>query len=410
MLSTNGVVVGQLGSRMHYAVARILSERGYLKDFYTDICSVKGWPKLLRYLPERELPPWMKRLRGRVPSGVPVERVRAFTSFGWEYARRRRSARSKAEMGKAHLWAGKTFCELVLQASPLDGDAIYMFNTAALEALQRAKSSGIRGVVEQTIAPMEVESAVLREEAEQFPGWESASGESGGCEELVAREKAEWEAASVVVCGSDYVREGIRSVGGPWHKCVVIPYGVGHDGEDLGKVRESPRGRRLRVLFVGGVGLRKGIQYLAKAASLLSNTEFEFRAVGGIGLTEHGRRAVANHVELRGPVPRSEVASEFAWADVFAFPSLCEGSATVCYEALRSGLPVIATPNAGSVIRDGIDGFIVPIRDPQAIARKLIRMVDEPGLLERMSRSALGRASDHTVEKYGARLIEALDE
>ncbi|MGC4048696.1 MAG: glycosyltransferase family 4 protein [Paludibaculum sp.] len=242
------------------------------------------------------------------------------------------------------------------------------------------------------------------------PRLEESAGESGGCEELVAREKAEWEAASLVVCGSEYVRDGIRSVGGPWHKCVVVPYGVGRGGERPGTVRESPRARRLRVLFVGGVGLRKGIQYLAKAASLLSDTEFEFRAVGGIGLAEQGRRAVSKYIQLRGPVPRSEVSAEFAWADVFVFPSLCEGSATVCYEALRSGLPVIATPNAGSVVRDGVDGFIVPVRDPQAIARKLIRMVDEPGLLERMSRSALERASEFTVEKYGARLIEALNE
>ena len=49
-----------------------------------------------------------------------------------------------------------------------------------------------------------------------------------------------------------------------------------------------------------------------------------------------------------------------ASADVFVFPSLFEGSAVVTYEALAAGLPSVVTPSAGSVVRDGVEGFIVP--------------------------------------------------
>ncbi|MGJ5813079.1 glycosyltransferase family 4 protein [Paludibaculum fermentans] len=398
-----GITVGQLGSRMHYAVARVLSERNRLKDFYTDICSVRGWPRLLRYLPEERLPRWMNRLRGRVPVGVPVDRVRAFTGFGWEYARRRRAARSKAEMAIVHLWAGRTFCELLLRDKALDGEAIYLFNTAALEALQQAGARNLKGVVEQTIAPLELEMAVLREESRRFAGWEAQSDEAFRGEELVAREKAEWDAASTIVCGSEFVRDGIRSVGGPWQKCVVVPYGVGHD-EPRGRVRAQLAGRPLRVLFVGAVGLRKGVQYLAEAATLLPKSGFEFRAVGGTGFSPEVLRRLGERVTLTGAVPRTQVGEEFAWADVFAFPSLCEGSATVCYEALRAGLPVVTTNNAGSVVRDGVEGFVVPIRDPRALADRLTRFVDDPALLPSASEAALLRAGQFTVEKYGDRL------
>jgi glycosyltransferase involved in cell wall biosynthesis len=102
------------------------------------------------------------------------------------------------------------------------------------------------------------------------------------------------------------------------------------------------------------------------------------------------------------------MAQHYAWADVFLLPSICEGSATACYEALAAGVPVITTENAGSVVRDGIDGFIVPIRDAGAIVERLEMLHRDRELLESMARGALQRASEFTVEKYGDRLIAAL--
>jgi glycosyltransferase involved in cell wall biosynthesis len=66
------------------------------------------------------------------------------------------------------------------------------------------------------------------------------------------------------------------------------------------------------------------------------------------------------------------MADLYAWADVFLLPSICEGSAMVTYEALSWGLPVITTHNAGSIVRDTVDGWLVPIRDSEAIAKKLL--------------------------------------
>ena len=64
-------------------------------------------------------------------------------------------------------------------------------------------------------------------------------------------------------------------------------------------------------------------------------------------------------VDLLGRVGHDDVPARMAAADVFVFPSLFEGSAVVTYEALASGLPSIVTPRAGSVVRDGIEGFLV---------------------------------------------------
>jgi glycosyltransferase involved in cell wall biosynthesis len=102
------------------------------------------------------------------------------------------------------------------------------------------------------------------------------------------------------------------------------------------------------------------------------------------------------------------MAEHYAWADVFLLPSICEGSATVCYEALAAGVPVITTENAGSVVRDGVDGFIVPIRDAEAVVERLEMLYRDRELLESMSRGAFARAREFTVEKYGERLLEAI--
>jgi len=163
----------------------------------------------------------------------------------------------------------------------------------------------------------------------------------------------------------------------------------------------------LRVLTVGAVGLRKGTPYVLAAARSLRG-KAEFRMVGQLHITPEAQKLLSAYVDVAGAVPRSEIQREFAWADVFLLPSICEGSATVCYEALAYGLPVIATPNTGSVVRDGVDGFIVPIRDAEAIAERIERLADDRELLAAMSKSALERASEYTTEEYGRRLLSAL--
>ena len=69
-----------------------------------------------------------------------------------------------------------------------------------------------------------------------------------------------------------------------------------------------------------------------------------------------------------GAIPRNQVQQEFRRADLFVLPTLAEGMALSALEAMASGLPVITTPQCGSVIRDGIEGFLVPIRDAEALA------------------------------------------
>jgi glycosyltransferase involved in cell wall biosynthesis len=258
--------------------------------------------------------------------------------------------------------------------------------------------------MEQTSGPVGIEDTLLQAEQADHPAWESPRRDDSHRDDFQERERMEWEAADSIVCGSEFVRDGIRASGGPVERCCVVPYGT---RPTVAAPRRGFDRGPLRVLTVGAVGLQKGAPYVLAAARSLKGRA-EFRMVGRIGVTGYARALLSRHVTLLGAVPRPEIQSHYAWADVFLFPSICEGSAAVCYEALAAGLPVITTPNAGSVVRGGIDGFIVPIRDSYGISEKLELFIKNRDLLAWMSANAVERSREFTVEKYGGRLLAAL--
>jgi len=401
------IVVAQLGARMHYAVPRLLHREHLLERLYTDICASKGWPRVLGAIPRALRPARLQRLAARVPRGIPPARITAFTSFGFEYAQRVARARNSAERDAAFLWSGSEFCRRVNARGFGLAKAVYGFNSASLEILQEAQKRGLKGIVEQTIAPRAIERRLLRDEATRFPDWESSEAEPTQVDEFCAREAAEWSTADLVVCGSDHVKEGVVACGGEKSRCVVVPYGIDHG--PLAPTRKQRPPGPLRVLTVGAIGLRKGSPYVLAAAEKIG-TSAEFRMVGAINVGPEAERRLRQTVQLTGIIPRSEIAAQFAWADVFLLPSLCEGSATSTYEAMANGLPVICTPQTGSVVRDGVDGFIVPMRDAGAIVDKLTALAGDPALLQTISASARERSTNFTLEKYGERLIAAFRE
>jgi glycosyltransferase involved in cell wall biosynthesis len=411
-------LVAMLGARMHYAVPRILQGTGRLERFFTDFSAASGWLRCLNLVPTPVRPASLVRLLARVPQGIPPAKVTAFNRLGWEYARRRRRANSPSEQTAAFLWCGHEFCRLVNAAPWGSAGGVFTFNSAGLEVLQSAKRKGLGTVMEQTIAPRQVERQILAGECAAHPGWQSQP-EDALVGEYSEREGAEWAAADTILCGSQFVVDGIRQLGGPAEKCVVVPYGAdipsphrgaggrGADEVAIINLQPSTLNRPLHVLTVGAVGLRKGAPYVLAAARQLKG-QAEFRWVGGVELLPAAAQHMAESVHLTGAVPSTQLAAHFQWADVFLLPSLCEGSATVTYEALGHGLSVICTPNTGSVVRDGVEGFIVPVRDAAAIAERMERLAVDVELRTQMAANAKARAAEFTVAEYGRRLLSVL--
>jgi glycosyltransferase involved in cell wall biosynthesis len=114
-------------------------------------------------------------------------------------------------------------------------------------------------------------------------------------------------------------------------------------------------------------------------------------------------------VRALGPVPHLKLKALMAGSDVLVLPSVEEGLALVQVEALACGCPIIATTNTGALdlITDGQEGFIVPIRAPEAIAERLQRLADDPALRRSMGEAALGKARlINGWQSYGDQMVE----
>ena len=350
----------------------------------------------------------LRKLAGRQATGVPVDRISSFDMLGLAYAMRLRMARNRADEARAHVWANRLFCAKVAERG-LDGAAgIYTFNGAGLELLRAARERGLPAVVEQTIAPLRIEMKLMSEERDTHPGWEKGEESDAALEALWRREEEEWKLADTILCGSRFVQDGIAAAGGPVSRCKVVPYAVEISRQGDVK-RETRTSEPLRVLTVGALGLRKGTPYLLSAVKRLGKG-IRLRAVGPIGVMPAILGELRRHMEVVGPVPRADMLAHYAWADVFVLPSLYEGSATATYEALACGLPVICTPNTGSVVRDEVDGFIVPARDAESIAERLRLLDSDRQLLGEMGHRALKASLGNTESAYSERLLDVLDE
>ena len=402
------VIVALLGARRHYAVPRLFHEAGLLECFYTDAyLGNKLWlEKLLRAVPESLRPRGLSRWLGRLESSIPAEKVVSFDLLGIRYAWARMQARDSGAQAQVFEAYNREFNHKVLRTGLQSADVIWGFNGACLEIFRWAKANGKRCVVEQTIAPWRIQRQLLAEEIERWPGWQPALVLQPQQDKLSQREEAEWALADLIVVGSEFVAEGLRACDVPADRIQVVPYGV--DACRYRPVDRSHRGR-LRILFAGEIGLRKGVPYLLQALRSAGAGQVEVRMAGSLSLASHKIAPFRDMSEFLGPVPRPAMTELFGWADIFVLPSIVEGSATVTYEALASGLPIITTPNAGSVVRNGVEGFVLPIRDIDALKNRIEDFCADRALLSQMAEAARVRALDFTLERYRDRLREALE-
>jgi len=101
-------------------------------------------------------------------------------------------------------------------------------------------------------------------------------------------------------------------------------------------------------------------------------------------------------------MPHAQVLAEMERHDVLVLPTLAEGLALVVLEAMSRGMAVVTTPNSGAVdiVRDGVDGFIVPIRSSSALAEKLELLAGDRELLAAVQERARKRAQEYSWERY----------
>ena len=112
-------------------------------------------------------------------------------------------------------------------------------------------------------------------------------------------------------------------------------------------------------------------------------------------------------VQALGRLSRPDIKAQMIARGVFVFPSYVEGSARGVFEALACGCYVITTPNAGSIVEDGLHGALVPAGDAEALAEAIVAGdADRERIAEIGNRNAELIAASHRQSAYGDALAQ----
>lgn len=209
------------------------------------------------------------------------------------------------------------------------------------------------------------------------------------------------ESASWVVTVSDFNRDYLLGVTGTSpEKVVVVRNGIRLDQFTPGS---PPTSLPFRMVCVARLVEKKGLPDLLEACALLRDRglEFQLGIVGKGNLRNElesliARRKLRDHVRLLGPHTHGEVLSRYREAHLCVLSAVVgrdgnqEGLPVSIVEALACGLPVVSTPIAGipEAVLDGYNGLLVPPGDPAALAAALERVMQEPGLYDRLRSNA----------------------
>ncbi len=391
------------------AVAAALDEHLLLSAFYTCIHWRADAP-LARLVPG----PLRRTLERRARVQIPAEKVRTRPA-------REMMRHLLPRMGLHGLTAGETqpfsidtvyrdldrFVARRLQKFP-EARAVYAYEDGALEQFRSARQLGLRCIYDLPIGYWRASRAMAVEEAERRPQWAATLQALTDSPAKCARKDEELALADIVLVPSSFVRRTLEQFPGEPKQTIVAPFGV--PATVAAPRALTRREQPLRVLFVGGLSQRKGIADLFEAVEMLGDA---------VTLTVIGRRSTEECAALDAAcaryrwiasLPHAQVLEDMRAHDVFVFPSLFEGLALVLGEAISQGLPVITTPNSGGedILRDGVDSFLVPIRSPQTITERLLRLHQDRELLKSMSDAALQQTRALSWAGYQQRVLTAV--
>ena len=363
------------GGKFHaFRLAEQMARRGWLRQLLTTYFSPRRNARGLEIPRERVRTNLFPELLARIPNRVPGLRRGPWFYWKGEWFDR---------------WASR-------QLEPCD--VLFGWSGFSLKTIRRARELGALTVLVRGSAHIVVQKQLLEDEMRSF-GYQANLVDS----RIVEKELREYELADFISVPSQFARRSFLEQGLAEGKLLVWPLGV-----DIAQFQPaetpSPPGH-FRVLYVGEMSLRKGVPYLLEAFRRAALPGAELLLAGGVArhFAPFMRRLPPATRHL-GIVRYPRLQELYRSASVFVLPSVEDGFGMVVPEAMASGLPVIVSANAGTAdaVRPGVCGFIVPARDPHALAECLVRLHSDPDLRLRMGREARQRALEFTWDHFGA--------
>jgi glycosyltransferase involved in cell wall biosynthesis len=360
------IVQAVFGVFHHFELAHQLHQRGHLRKIYT------SWP-------------WARIKR----EGLPRSLVGTFPWLqGTDYILGRSGLLPRACSVQLNRWNAPAFDAYTRRVIP-PCDAFIGISGAGLLTGQLVQQRGGVFVCDRGSTHQRFQEQTL---AAEYRRWNVPL--PPPTPHILLREEQIYDAADAITVPSTVVRRSFLRMGCPAEKVHVIPYGVRLD-RFVRPSDTAPPAHGFEVLFAGQVSLRKGIPYLLQAFARLRHPHKHLTIVGAVqeNLRPLLRELPVESVTFTGALPQPELVDRMARSHVMVLPSIEEGLALVQAQAMACQCPVIATEATGAedLFTDGVEGFIIPDRDVDALVARLQRLADDSALQARMASAALDR-------------------
>lgn len=295
------------------------------------------------------------------------------------------------------------FDKFVARTQIHDCRIFWGFQGSCLESLKVAKRKSAVSIVELATGHVNTAIKILQEEKQRNPEWADSISNLYFPDWYLRRIEKEPIVADYCIVASEFTNKTLIEAGIESSKILKLPLGV-----DLQKFKFKKRAIKypFQILFVGGVGQRKGIKYLLDAVRLMNSDKIKLKIIGPIVGSGKAFKKYSEFYEYLGVLSQENIVKHMYDSDCLVLPSLFEGFGLVIPEAMATGMPVIAGPNSAApdIVREGVDGFIIRPDDVSGLAEKIIWMTENREIVIRMGKNAADRAKEFSWDKHQERV------
>lgn len=264
-------------------------------------------------------------------------------------------------------------------------------------AINIAHKRGIKVIVDQSIAHNNYIEKVLKPEYDRYNLYWGFGPNSPFWKHVLN----DCKKADIILVNSEFVKKTFIEAGYEKDKIRVSYLGVRKDFWGL-KTNYEIQGK-IKILFTGGFGFRKGGLYILRALQELDkmNIEYEFTVVGSYDEQNILNKYLPKHIHFVGFIPQEDLKAYFINYDIYLFPSLVEGCASSGMEAMAAGMPVIATEASGLPITDKENGILIQSQQVNSIIEAILLLKNNKKLREEIGKNASNLIRyNYTWENY----------
>lgn len=277
-------------------------------------------------------------------------------------------------------------------------DGVYCYTHGALPIFQECKKNGILCIYELPTCYYKELIRISKDEQIRNPQWAETIHffQNKQITDIIDQEL---NLADIVIVSSHYIKNSLICNGFSHLNIKVVPYGFPEIR--LKQYHCIIKTDKLKLLYVGGLHQMKGLSYMFEACQNLK----EYVELTVIGSNHSHCKILQTYLkECRylNTLPHEQVLQIMAQSDVLLFPTLCDGFGMVVTEAMSQGTPVITTERscAPDIITHGVNGWIVPAEDTQALQSIIMDIVQNPSIIKKVGENAIQSASRRSWKNY----------